>query len=171
MATYLQTRNLSFFARTSLLTVRQSLCVRHDPNLKKKKKQDKDSKKRKLPKLVRKIADIVPPPAPASIPNPTLLEAARQRTASQISSVEQEKRTLLLKEWSRFKMQQHKEELQRLQEMIRCREVALKELKKTSLYLYQEAIKVDKSLFPFEFMGPTETPSIPDYSAPDMEDK
>mgnify|MGYP001800519442 CR=1 FL=1 len=68
-------------------------------------------------------------------------------------------------------MQQHKEELQRLQEMIRCREVALKELKKTSLYLYQEAIKVDKSLFPFEFMGPTETPSIPDYSAPDMEDK
>lgn len=171
MAAYMQVRCLSFLARSSLLTVRQSLIMRHDPNLKKKKKQDKDTKKRKLPKLVRKIADIVPPTDPESIPNPVLLESTRRRTTAKIPSAEQEQRTLLLKEWSRFKMKQHKEELQRLQEMMRCREVALKELKKTSLYLYHEAIKVDKNLFPYQFTGPTETPSIPEYSAPDMEDK
>ena len=171
MAANVQVRTVSFLARTSLLTVRQSLAGRHDPSLKRKKKQDKDGKKRKVVKLVRKIGDIVPPTDPDSIPNPALLEAARRRLPADISAAEQEKRTILLKEWSRFKMQQHKEELQRLQEMMRCREVALKELKKTSQFLYQEAIKVDKNLFPFQFTGPTETPPIPEYTAPDMEDK
>ena len=36
-------------------------------------------------------------------------------------------------------MKQHKEDLQRVQELERCGEEALKELKKSSLYLYHEA--------------------------------
>lgn len=67
-------------------------------------------------------------------------------------------------------MQQHKEDLQRFQELERCRQEALKELKKTSPLLYEAAIKVDGDFFPIEFKGPTETPPIPDYLAPDMED-
>ena len=38
-------------------------------------------------------------------------------------------------------MKQHKEDLQRVQELERCGEEALKELKKSSLYLYYDAIK------------------------------
>ena len=38
-------------------------------------------------------------------------------------------------------MKQHKEDLQRVQELERCGEEALKELKKSSLYLYHDAIK------------------------------
>lgn len=38
-------------------------------------------------------------------------------------------------------MKQHKEELQRVQELERYGEEALKELKKSSLYLCHEAIK------------------------------
>ena len=67
-------------------------------------------------------------------------------------------------------MKQHKEELQRIQELQRCREEALKELKKTSLFLYHEAIKVNHDFFPIQFKGPTETPPIPGYMAPDMEE-
>jgi len=67
-------------------------------------------------------------------------------------------------------MKQHKEELQRVQELERCREEALKELKKTSVFLYHEAIKVDRDFFPLEFKGPTETPPKADYLAPDMEE-
>lgn len=88
----------------------------------------------------------------------------------ELSPEEKERRTLLLKEWSRHKMQEHKEDLQRFQELERCREEALKELKKSSPLLYEAAIKVDANFFPIEFKGPTETPPIPDYLAPDMED-
>ena len=83
---------------------------------------------------VRKT-EIVPPIDPESLLNATLLEASRKRNPVELSPEEKERRTLLLKEWSRHKMQQHKEDLQRVQELERCREEALKELKKSSLHL------------------------------------
>jgi len=62
-----------------------------------------------------------------------LLDASRLRKPIKLlSPEEQERRTLLLKEWSRYKMKQHKEDLQRVQELERCREEALKELNKSS---------------------------------------
>lgn len=137
-------RNLSFFARSSALSLRQAIPARHNPSLKKKSKPAKDQKKKKAVKLIRKPTEIVPPTDPESLLNLTLLEPKRRRETLELSDEEKEKRVLLLKEWSRFKMQQHKEELQRLQQLTRCREEALKELKKTSIFLYQEAIKTDK---------------------------
>ena len=129
-----------------------------------------DNKKRKQQQIIRKPTEVTPPVDPESLLNPALLEAQRLRKPTKLSSEEQERRTLLLKEWSRYKMKQHKEDLQRIQELERCREEALKELKKCSLYLYHEAIKVDQDFFPVQFKGPTETPPIHDYIAPDMED-
>ena len=164
-------RNLSFFARSSVLSIRQALPGRHNPSLKKKTKPGKDQKKKRVAKLVRKPTEIVPPTDPESLLNLALLEPHRRREQHELSESEKEKRILLLKEWSRFKMQQHKEELQCLQELTRCREEALKELKKTSISLYQEAIKTDKNLFPLHFKGPPETPPIPGYVAPDMDEK
>ena len=169
MAAFVPKRTLSFFVRSSGLAIRQSLPARHNPSLKKKKGQIVDNKKRKQ-LVIRKPTEVVPPIDPESLLNPALLEAPRLREPVKISPEEQERRTLLLKEWSRYKMQQHKEDLQRVQEQERCREEALKELKKSSLYLYHEAIKVDHDFFPVQFKGPTETPPIPDYMAPDMEE-
>ena len=68
---------------------------------------------------------------PEPLLNPALLDASRLRTPIKLSPEEQERRTLLLKEWSRYKMKQHKEDLQRVQELERCGEEALKELKKS----------------------------------------
>ena len=162
-------RLFSFFVRSSGLAVRQSLPARHNPSLKRKKGPLVDKKKKKQ-LIIRKPTEVVPPIDPESLLNPAHLKAPRLRKPIEISPEEQERRTLLLKEWSRFKMKQHKEELQRVQELERCREEALKELKKTSLFLYHEAIKVDHDFFPVEFKGPTETPPKADYMAPDMEE-
>lgn len=169
MATFIQKRMLSFFVRSSGLSIRQTLPARHNPSLK-RKKGPLVKKKRQSLTNIRKTAEIVPPIDPESLLNTTLLEASRQRNLVQLSPEEKERRTLLLKEWSRHKMQQHKEDLQRVQELERCREEALKELKKSSPVLYEAAVKVDGDFFPLQFKGPTETPPIPDYLAPDMED-
>ncbi|XP_020625730.1 39S ribosomal protein L40, mitochondrial-like [Orbicella faveolata] len=170
MATYLQRRMLSVFVRFSGLSIRQSLPARHNPSLKRKKNLAV-KKKKKTPSFNVRKTEIVPPIDPESLLNAALLEASRQRHPLEVSPEEQERRILLLKEWSRHKMQQHKEDLQRVQELERCREEALKELKKSSLHLYEQAIQVGGDLFPLQFKGPTETPPIADYMAPDMDDK
>lgn len=169
MAAFVPRRMLSFFVRSSGLSIRQSLPARHNPSLKKKKGPVVDNKKKKQ-LVIRKPTEVVPPVDPESLINPALLDASRLRKPIKLSPEEQERRTLLLKEWSRYKMKQHKEDLQRVQELERCREEALKELKKSSLYLYHEAIKVGQDFFPLQFKGPAETPPIPDYMAPDMEE-
>lgn len=171
MATFMQKRLFSFFVRSSGLAIRQALPARHNPSLKRKKGPVVDKKKKKTPLFNIRKTEIVPPIDPESLLNTALLEASRQRSPVELSPEEKERRTLLLKEWSRHKMQQHKEDLQRVQELERCREEALKELKKSSLHLYEEAIQVDGDLFPVQFKGPTETPPIADYMAPDMDDK
>ena len=160
---------LSVFVRSSGLAIRQSLPARHNPSLKRKKGPAVDNKKKRQP-VIRKPTEVIPPVDPEALLNPALLEAPRLRKPVKLSYEEQERRTLLLKEWSRYKMKQHKEDLQRIQELERCRQEALKELKKSSLYLYNEAIKVDPDFFPIQFKGPTETPPITDYVAPDMEE-
>lgn len=161
---------MSLFSRTTALSVRQSIPLRHAPNVKKKSKQGKDLKNKKKSLIViRKPSEIVPPTDPEAIRNPALLEPARQRTGTKLDEKEEERRILLQKEWSRYKMQQHREDLHRIQEMTRSREEALKELKKSSMYLYLEAIKIDQTLFPVQFTGPTETPPIAGYSAPDLD--
>ena len=38
------------------------------------------------------------------------------------------------------------------------------------MYTTYEAIKVDQDFFPLQFKGPTGTPPILDYMAPDMEE-
>ena len=114
--------------------------ARHNPSMKKKKGPVADNwKKEQL--VIRKPTEVVHPVDPEPLLNPALLDASRLRTPIKLSPEELERRTLLLKEWSRYKMKQQKEDLQRVQELERCGEEALKELKKSSLHLYHESIK------------------------------
>lgn len=170
MASYTRI-GMSLFPRTTALSVRQCIPLRHAPNVKKKSKHSKDIGKKKKPPpiIIRKPSEIVPPIDPEAITNTSLLEPARRRIVKKLDNHEEERRILLQKEWSRYKMKQHKEDLHRIQEMTRSREDALKELKKSSMYLYLEAIKIDQTLFPVQFNGPTETPPIAGYSAPDLD--
>ena len=100
--------------------------------------------------------------------DPEMLNPARKRVLEPVPPEEAEKRYLLVKEWSRYKIQKHKEELLLLQGMLKSRRKALAELKKTSFPLYCQALKLRRDLFPYECNGPTATPPIPDYVPPDV---
>lgn len=89
----------------------------------------------------------------------------------EVDEQEKERRVLLLKEWSKYRNQQQRNELRKLKDVIMSRELALRELKKVSPWHYEEAVKTDDSLFPLHLHGPTETPPIPGYIAPDIIDE
>lgn len=93
----------------------------------------------------------------------SLLDASRKRAVPEISEEEQEKRALLQKEWSKYRFDQHVKETRLIEDFLKSQEKALKELQSESEELYQQAIKVDNSLFPYEAIGPTYTPPIKDF--------
>ena len=99
--------------------------------------------------------------------DPEMLNPARKRQKVAVSEEERERRFLLVKEWSRYKMEQHKQELQHLQDLMKSREKALRELKKVSLPLYSQALELNPALFPYECQPLTCTPPLPSYTPPD----
>ena len=102
--------------------------------------------------------------------DPELLNPARKREPPTLSREEQERRYLLVKEWSRYRMQKDIERQNILRAVIQSRNKALQELKKVSQSLYYKAIELNPELFPFECNGPSDTPPIPSYVPPDPED-
>ena len=99
--------------------------------------------------------------------DPEMLNPARKRQRVAIPEEEKERRFLLVKEWSRYRMEQHKQELQRLHSLKKSREKALRELKKVSLLLYSQALELNPVLFPYKYQPLTYTPPFPSYTPPD----
>jgi len=99
--------------------------------------------------------------------DPELLNPERKRNPPVISNEEELRRTLLLKQWSRELMSQHKQQLQQLQGMVRCRDKAMRELKKVSPTLYEQALEPEPSMLTFSAKGPTETPPLGNYIPPE----
>lgn len=151
-----------------------SMVLNHNPGLKKKSKAAVDPKKlqrqkeRQEAKARKQV--IQPPVDPDSIPDPAWFNKERVRTTQALTEAEVEKRILLQKEWSRYQMQQHLKELRVVRDRLKCRSNALRELRKESEFLYNEALKVDKINFPLILKGPMETPPIADYQPPDFVD-
>lgn len=101
--------------------------------------------------------------------DPEMLNPARKRVPVEKTEEEKESEYLLVKEWSRYRMKKHKQELKVLGDMIASRESALRELKKVSPLLYSRALELKEDLFPYECVGPTATPPIAAYTPPDLE--
>ena len=155
--------------RVTAVSPRYAALGRHDPTLKRKKKMAQQQKKKpkKTSRASKKPVEVFPPVDPEAFVDRSLFQAERRRELSKISEEEKERRILLLKEWSRYRNRQQREELRKLQEVISSRELALRELKKVSEWHYEEAIKTDEELFPLHLTGPTETPPVANYIAPD----
>ncbi|CAI8045922.1 39S ribosomal protein L40, mitochondrial [Geodia barretti] len=102
--------------------------------------------------------------------DPEMLNPARKRAPVEVSPEEQERRYLLVKEYSRYHMERHKRELGLLQGVMAARRRALLELRKISLPLYGQALELSQDLFPFSHSGPTTTPPIPGYIPPDLDE-
>uniref|UniRef100_UPI00398ED4C0 large ribosomal subunit protein mL40 n=1 Tax=Pristiophorus japonicus TaxID=55135 RepID=UPI00398ED4C0 len=154
----------------SLLALRESLPMRAEP--KKKKKVDprreqaaRDRLRKKLKKLERVPPELIP--IEDFITPTKFLDESRVRDPDKLTVEESERRALLMKEWSRYKKKEHKQEAEMIQSMMEAQQQALKELRLESEELYQAAVKRDQGLFPLELQGTSFAPPIADYQAPD----
>nr|XP_006135011.1 39S ribosomal protein L40, mitochondrial [Pelodiscus sinensis] len=153
-----------------MLAFQASLPMRAEP--KKKKKVDpkraqvqKDRMKKKIKKLEKASQEMIPI---EDFFTPTkFLDASRVREISPLSFEESERRALLLKKWALYKKIEHDAEMETLKSLMVAQEEALNELRLESEELYQAAIKRDDDLFPYEKEGPSYTPQIPGYEAPE----
>ena len=93
----------------------------------------------------------------------------RIRSKPQLSSEVLEQRSLLEKEWCRYKLQEHRRDAELIHNMIKAQQKALQELRLESEELYQAAMQQDYKLFPIKIDGPVATPPISQYDAPDGE--
>ena len=149
-----------------------TVSLNHSPGLKKKQAPPVDQKKlqrqKELEEAKLRKQIITPPIDPDSIPHPNLFNADRQRQIPVLSERQLEERHLVLKEWSRFQMSNHMACLQNINDKVKSRSNAMRELKKESDFLYTEALTVDKKMFPLTLNGPVETPPLDGYEAPDF---
>lgn len=160
--------------RTSLfvpaMTLKTTTPLRAEP--KKKKKVDPKRElmiRERLKKKLKKLEKVPPELIPIEdfiIPT-KCMDEARTRSPPSISFEENERRALLLKEWSRYKQEQHMAEKKAVESALEAQREALEELRLSSHELYVAALKPDLSLFPFNHNGPAHTPPKTKYEAPD----
>ncbi|XP_026176685.1 large ribosomal subunit protein mL40 [Mastacembelus armatus] len=153
-----------------VLTLKTSAPLSAEP--KKKKKVDPRREllvRERLKKKLKKLEKVPPELIPIEdfiIPT-KCLDETRERVAPSLSFEESEGRALLLKEWSRYKQEQHMAEVRAIELALEAQREALEELKLESEELYQAALKQDPLLFPFIHEGPAYTPPKTNYEAPD----
>jgi len=152
------------------MTLKTSAPLRAEP--KKKKKVDprreqmiRDRLRKKLKKLEKVPPELIP--IEDFITPTKCLDETRERSAPRLSFEDSEGRALLLKEWSRYKQEQHMAEVQSVELALEAQREALEELKLESEELYQAALKPDLLLFPFTHEGPTYTPPKTKHEAPE----
>lgn len=152
------------------MRLRTTAPLRAEP--KKKKKVDPKREqmiRERLKKKLKKMEKVPPELIPIEdfLTPAKCMDEERARSAPVISFEESERRALLLKEWSRYKQEQHMAEKKALESALEAQREALEELKLSSHELYQAAVKPDVSLFPFTHKGPAYTPPKDKYEAPD----
>ncbi|KAJ1094100.1 hypothetical protein NDU88_007184 [Pleurodeles waltl] len=164
----LQTRASHWQA--SVLTLRTSLPMRAEP--KKKKRVDpkrdlatRDRLRKKLKKLERVAPELIPIEDFVAPTHHTI--QLKIRAPANLPFEESERRALLLKKWSLFKQEEHKQEMAAITSLMDAQAKALAELHLESEELYQAAVRRDSGLFPFESEGPCHTPPIANYEAPE----
>nr|XP_029135167.1 LOW QUALITY PROTEIN: 39S ribosomal protein L40, mitochondrial [Labrus bergylta] len=153
-----------------VMTLKTTAALRAEP--KKKKKVDprrelvlRERMKKKLKKLEKVPPEFIP--VEDLITPAKYLDETRERSAPRLSFEESERRALLLKEWCRYKKNQHMAEVEAVELALEAQREALEELKLESEELYQAALKPDPLLFPFTHEGPAYTPANTKYYAPD----
>ncbi|KAM4708517.1 large ribosomal subunit protein mL40 isoform 2-T2 [Discoglossus pictus] len=144
--------------------------MRAEPRKKKKVDPKREQATReRLRKKLKKLERIPPQLIPIEdfMTPAKFLDETRVRPPPQLSLEEQERRALLMKAWSVSKQKEHEEEQKALQSLLEAQQQALHELHLESEELYNAAVHCDTGLFPLESRGPSHTPPIKHYSAPE----
>lgn len=153
-----------------VMTLKTSAPLSAEPKKKKKVDPRRDLiMKERLKKKLKKMEKVPPELIPIEdfITPAKCLDETRERSAPRLSFDESERRALLLKEWSRYKQEQHMAQVRAVELALEAQREALEELKLESEELYLAALKPDNFLFPFTHEGPTYTPPKANYEAPD----
>ncbi|XP_069379134.1 large ribosomal subunit protein mL40 [Paralichthys olivaceus] len=153
-----------------VMTLKTSAPLRAEPKKKKKVDPRRDQLlKERMKKKLKKLEKVPPEYIPIEdfITPTKCLDETRERSSPRLSFEESEGRALLLKEWSRYKQEQHMAEMEAVELALEAQREALEELKLESEELYQAALKPDPLLFPFSHEGPAYTPPKTKYDAPD----
>ncbi|XP_051279511.1 39S ribosomal protein L40, mitochondrial [Dicentrarchus labrax] len=152
-----------------VMTLKTSAPLRAEPKKKKKVDPKKDQLiKDRLKKKVKKLEKIPPELIPIEdFSQAKYVDKTRQRFPPRLSFEESERRAKLLKDWSRYKQEQHMAEMKAVKLALEAQREALQELKLESEELYQAALKPDPLLFPFTREGLAYTPPKATYYAPD----
>merc|ERR1719187_1904652 len=129
-----------------------------------------ERKKKKIEKQIRRLeknASQLKPIDELEIPRHIMKDIQSRQRVNNISEALKEDRRNILKEWEKYKYDQHLIETKMIDGVLASQERALNELRKESEDLWFEAIQIDQSLTPFTFKGPNLTPPITDYESPD----
>jgi len=137
----------------------QVLLARENRKRKRIEKQIKS-----MEKLGRKLK-----PIEESEPDRAVLKDAnlRNRGANQLIKEEEDEEFFLKREWANYMAQQHAIQMEQIKCALKSQEVALKELKKDNLDLYEKAIQLDSNLLPYTREGPVHTPPNKIYEPPE----
>jgi len=95
----------------------------------------------------------------------------RRRPIVVLDEAEVDRRALLLKEWTVYTQTVHRRELNALHARQRAQTHALALLRHVDAVRYAHAVQLDTTLLPYAVDGPTLTPPIRQYHAPDGEYK
>ena len=141
-----------------------------DPNIIRAREERKKKKLMKQIRRMEKSSKQLKPLFEVEIP-PELISRKQEltRQVAPLSEQETERRTLLEKEWNRYKHKQWMNNVRVIESIVLSQEKALKELKAASKQLYKKAVEFDDSFLPYNTIGPVHTPPINNYDSPDGE--
>jgi len=136
---------------------------RADPNI---DKHRQEKRKRRIEKALKKMEKKERLPKPlieCEVPLILHKEASLRKREVKVTVDEEEERIAQAKDWARFTVKRHWNELWHLDKVILAQTRALDELRKESDPLYDAAVQIDPELIPFSLWGPVVTPPIEGY--------
>merc|ERR1712226_1740973 len=136
---------------------------RVDPGQEKAKE---DRRRKRLTKALKKMDKKERQPKPLSeceVPLVLQKEAVIRKREVDVGEDVQEARIAQMKDWQRYTIKRHSNELWHLDKVLKAQIVALEELRAESESLYDAAIQFDPSLLGMELRGPCASPPVPGY--------
>jgi len=129
-------------------------------------KAKEERRRKRLAKALKKMERKERLPKPlveCEIPIILHTERAERLRGVNVTEKVKEERILHMKDWARHCYVRNHNELWRQDKILITQQMALDELKKESVSLYESAIQFDPNLVPITFNGPVATPPIKDY--------
>merc|ERR1719210_1486792 len=136
---------------------------RIDPGQEKAKE---DRRRKRLTKALKKMDKKERQPKPLSeceVPLALQKEAIIRKREVTIGEEESEARIAQMKDWQRYTIKRHSNELWHLDKVLKAQNKALEELRAENESLYEAAIQFDPNLLGTELKGPCASPPVPGY--------